>query len=1173
MGLVTLSARIFLLGDVRFETGSECITFPHRESLRRLIVRLVLSPRRPFGRKQLAFMLWPDVEPAEALANLRRHLYLLREVLPPMMRSWLVVSTQEIAWNAPSDCYVDVTAFEQEWTTVAEMEAAAALYHGELAPGIDTDDEILSRRTMLHQRYLLLLKTLTRVWLDRGDWERAGAWARHALALDPWDEEVVRWAMTAATLAGQRTAALDIYRTLAGDLTRELGTQPATETMALYDDILHHRLAPAQTPSRRLPLKPLFIGRDAQLRQLLEFIHQAEQCQGQIVVISGPTGVGKTSLVQEVVRRCDDVARVPKLHVLWGYCQPTHTMSEQQPYLPWRQIFAAAAPSLAQVTLTGDWIERLLPLVPDLAALHPKLTAPEQPDAVELRLAIRQGVRALALARPLLLIIEDVHWIDQASLEVLVEVADLCRLLPLLIIVTHRSGAITPALMATKRRLRRQHHAHDITIQPFTPEETDQFLVNTFDRQSIDRSMLDDIQRYTGGLPLLLQEAVVSLREASRVVKNGLTGLRDSLRLRLRELSENNRQMLEAAAILGFSCADAVLQEMLSWRPAVYASALDELSSRRFLVDTVIHGTDDYAFSHHLIHELIVNDIPADRTIALHKRAACALATVYAGQSGYAARIADHYEQAGCRLLAARYWLDHARESTDLAVFALAIEAITRAESLLFGASRAERELQARSTIQRGIVALYQGDSALALSLLEQAVVVSQEFPSLYMQALVMRAYTLYTRDYASEAYATATQALELALLLDDTANLVRALNIRGISALMLGHVAEAIADLRQACVSVEAIQSSDESAAGIIVQTAQSLNHLGTALVFAQEYAHARNVLEQTVAIAQRSGLRRLEAAALTMIGQMLLNCGRYNEAERVYTRAIEIAGESYKPGMWGRFAGRGWVYVRIGEGDAARHDFTSGLHIATHVKSQYGMLLMQSYLTIVDLAQGQPAHWSLAQLIKQAEVARIYPVLYIASLLAGQIWELLAQPEQALAMYEQAYHAAREINVPTCVMLARARYLGRRLVMTPNSDLFAELEALCAQAKHTGELPTQAVVALAQANGWLLLGHVAQAASAAEQAVMLSRACPDMPLLGESLLVLSDICLQLGDTVRAQAALAEVQAIAHRSFAPLMIPLGLPEAGRLRQYCLDSLSSHSSVQVVAQRKRRASS
>ncbi len=155
------------------------------------------------------------------------------------------------------------------------------------------------------------------------------------------------------------------------------------------------------------------------------------------------------------------------------------------------------------------------------------------------------------------------YWIDQASLEVLVEVADLCRLLPLLIIVTHRSGAITPALLATKRRLRRQHHAHDITIQPFTPEETDQFLVNTFDRQSIDRSMLDDIQRYTGGLPLLLQEAVVSLRETSRVVKNGLTGLRDSLRLRLRELSENNRQMLEAAAILGFSCADAVLQESL----------------------------------------------------------------------------------------------------------------------------------------------------------------------------------------------------------------------------------------------------------------------------------------------------------------------------------------------------------------------------------------------------------------------------------------------------------------------------------------------------------------------------------------------------------------------------------------------------------------------------------
>ncbi|MDW8405856.1 ATP-binding protein [Chloroflexus sp.] len=1159
----TLSVRIFLLGDVRFEVGSEHFSFPNRESLRRLLVRLVLRPRQPFGRKQLAFVLWPDSEPAEALANLRRHLYLLREALPPVVRPWLSVSTQEVGWHAPPDCYVDVAAFEQEWTTVAEMEAAAALYRGELAPSVDADDEILTRREALHRRYLLLLKTLARVWQDRSDWERVGEWARRLLALDSWDEEAVRWAMTAAALAGQRAAALDRYRALAAELQRELDAQPAPETTALYHDILHHRLA-MPAPIYQSLATPLFIGRDDQLRQLWELIHHAGQGQGRIVFVSGPAGVGKTALVQEAIHR------LPSWQVLRGYCQPARSVGEQQAYLPWRQILAATATRLVQVAQAGDWLARLALLAPELTLLRPGLVAPDQPDAAALRLAIRQALQVLASSQPLLVLIEDAHWIDQASLEALGEVADLCQSLPLLMIVTHRSGAITPALLAMKRALRRQRSAHDIAVPPFTTEETDRFLAQTLNQNRIDAATLADIRRYASGLPLLLREAVAALGETAQATKNSLHGLRDSLRLRLREIGEQNRQMLEAAAILGFSCADAVLQRMLAWSPAMYASALDELSARRLLVDTVIHGADDYAFSHHLIHELIVNDIPAERAKALHAQAAHALATVYAGQSGYAARVAHHYEQAGDRLQAARWWLDHARESTDLAAFAPASEAIAHAESLLSGASRAERELQARAAMQRGIVALYQGDQALALALLERAIMASREFPALYAQTLVMQAYVLYTRDQAGEAYTTATQALELAASLNDTVNLVRARNIRGVSALMLGQMNEAIADLRQACAAIETLRLSDEQGMGVIAQTAQSLNHLGTALVFAQEYRQARDVLEQTVTIAHRSGLRRLEAAALMMIGQMLLNCGRYDEAERVYTRSIEVAGESYKPGMWGKYAGRGWVYLRIGEHDAARRDFTDGLRIATQVKSQYGALLMQSYLTVVDLAQGQAPAWSLAQLAAQAEFAQSHPVVYIACLLAGQIRDLLDEPEQALAMYERAWRAAQASNVPAFGLTARARYLGRRLATAPSGDLWAELAQLGAQAERVGELPAQALIALARANGWLASDQAAQAAPAAEQAVMLARACPDLPLLGESLVTLSDICLRLGDTVRAQSALAEAQTIARQSFAPLAIPLGLPEAGRLRQHCLASLQPQAPDRTIAPRKRR---
>ena len=103
------------------------------------------------------------------------------------------------------------------------------------------------------------------------------------------------------------------------------------------------------------------------------------------------------------------------------------------------------------------------------------------------------------------------------------------------------------------------------------------------------------------------------------------------------------------------------------------------------------------------------------------------------------------------------------------------MKSIAHAESLLAGTSREVREVQAQAAVQRGVIALHRGEKASALSVLQHAIERSRAFPSLYMYALVTHAYALSTRDHAEEAYATASQALELATLLHDTASIVRA--------------------------------------------------------------------------------------------------------------------------------------------------------------------------------------------------------------------------------------------------------------------------------------------------------------------------------------------------------------------------------------------------------------
>ncbi|MGB9752359.1 MAG: hypothetical protein C0183_12550 [Roseiflexus castenholzii] len=121
-----------------------------------------------------------------------------------------------------------------------------------------------------------------------------------------------------------------------------------------------------------------------------------------------------------------------------------------------------------------------------------------------------------------------------------------------------------------------------------------------------------------------------------------------------------------------------------------------------------------------------------------------------------------------------------------------------------------------------------------------------------------------------------------------------------------------------------------------------------------------------------------------------------------------------------------------------------------------------------------------------------------------------------------------------------------------------------------------------LARAGGLLRLGCFDEAAQAAEKSVMLAHACPDQPLIGEGLALLMQIRAAPGFTAASDAELIEAQTIARRYFAPLAIPLGMPDAERLRRYCLDALCSseshavpdtHQPAVVAAPRKRRKTS
>lgn len=1131
--------QIFLFGEPHLEYEGQRISLPQRESLLRLFVRLTLQAGKPLARKNLAFTLWPDVPESEALANLRRHLYLLRNLLPFSARELLLAAPQTVSWQLSPRVWVDVTAFERAGETLEEMERAVELYHGDLVAGIEGDDFLVARRAALRERFLMLLKRLAKGYAECGDLNRALEWTRCLALNEPWDEEAIRLKMTLEAQTGNRTAALTTYQNLARDLERELDAQPMPETMALYSDILHNRLA-RPTLSQKA-VAPPFVSRAAELEQLSGLFRSLVNGQGRIVFISGLAGVGKTALLQEALRRLAEDLGETAPRILWGACLPPVSDAPPRPYAPWRQILNAAAPLLARSgEIPPEWLNRLLPLVPDLALLKHGLLAHFRPSADELRAALRQTFHALALARPLILVLEDAHWADDASLDVLRELTETCTALPLLILVSHRLDDVPLPFLQLKRALRQRRALIELPLQTFSPVEAQLLLKTLLREKALPPSLYEELTRYAEGLPLLLREAAETIRRA-RGTRPMLPTLRDSIVLRLGELSRAAREMLEAAALLGFSFSSRELEVLLGWPEAAFTAALDSLSANRFLAESTQPGAAEYVFPHQLIHEILLETIPAARAVHLHQQAASALQQVHANESGFAGRIAAHYEAGGLPLSAARFWLEHARENTDLAAFDPALQAIERAETLLAGdASLEDRELRAQAVLQRGVIAHYRGQTSDVLPLLQEALRLSSDFPSVRAHALSRLAYALYTNDRYAEAWQSADESLLLARALVDSQAVNRALNIRGMAALMLGRTQEAIRDFREA-LSIEAGHFAPS------VQTVQSLNHLGTALVFVQDYAGAGEALARTVELARRGGLRRLESAALTMQGQVAFNCGRYPSAIETYRQAIEVAGDSYLPGMWGKFAGRGAAYLRMGWLREAQSDFERGLEIARQVESRYGQLLMQGYLAFTALAAGRAPADSLAVLETEAAALDLHAVVLVTARFRARLRRLAGDWDQADAAHRRALQAAQASGVPQFLQAAQLEWLYAQ-AQRGAADR-ALLETLTRQAETSGEAPQQVLAKLTLAAMLRFEHRPAEALTTAEEALILARACPDAILIGESLWLTMGLYQATGQACEAQTARAELLSLSETAFAPFQLAVESSSAELLRE------------------------
>jgi ABC-type oligopeptide transport system substrate-binding subunit/DNA-binding SARP family transcriptional activator len=674
---------LYLLGALDIRYDSQPVPKPPTLKSQSLLAYLALHRQRPQPRERLAGLFWGDRPERRARRSLTTALWHIRRCLPG--EDLLLADVHSAQFDPDADFRLDVAEFEAlaARPELSCLQSAIALYRGDFLEGF-YDDWVLNERYRLETLFSEALARLMTGLEAGGDYDGALAVGLRLLQRDPLREDAHRLAMRAFCRLGQRNAALEQYHRCQQVVQQELGAEPMAETAELYQAILDGRLeigqptaavpavgveGPPPLPAGYNPLDPVvrcpLVGRDPEVAFLHERFQEARAGRGGLVLVHGEAGVGKTRLVEELA----DHLRWQGVLVLWGRC---YEFERLLPYQPVGEALQAVLSSMAPGELANlpSWIlVELARLIPELSE---KLPGPGDSSAESLEQeqthlfeAVARFLADLAADGALVLILDDLHWATESTLQMIHYLARRLAEHQVLIVGTLRPEAVGPssALARLQRQLDREDLVRSWNLAGLAPQAIESLVVEMSGRDQAVAPLARRLYAETEGNPFFLMESLKALFEAGWVCLEDGTwrgvfahisetelplpvGVSEAIQARVRRLDKEARRALSVAAVLGREFDFDLLNAAWQQGEEATLEALETLLRRRFVGEGSGVLGRDYAFHHHKIQEVVYAGLPLRRRQLLHARAGKALERLYApDMEAVAGELAFHFSQ------------------------------------------------------------------------------------------------------------------------------------------------------------------------------------------------------------------------------------------------------------------------------------------------------------------------------------------------------------------------------------------------------------------------------------------------------------------------------------------------------------------------------------------------
>ena len=822
-----------------------------------------------------------------------------------------------------------------------------------------------------------------------------------------------------------------VQRQIAGlFVAEERGTH---DLKGVPEPVTIFRLVRASGGGRRAGQRHLtpLVGREEEIAIVARRWERATQGDGQLVLIVGEPGLGKSRLIEELRIRLRDT---PHTWTEWSCSQllqntPLHPIAEwgRQRFggadLPVERQLADLESTLALIKI--DPAENVPLLAPLLDIPLPKERLPAlAPEEVRRRqlAAMTNWVIAGARSQPVVLALEDVHWADPTTVDFIRGIAERGAQAPLLLLVTARPEFRPPWGM-------RSHHT-TISLAPLDRSQVREMVAELSARHALSNQIVDGVAERTGGVPLFIEEVTRLLLE--RGEQGGIQTipptLQQSLMARLDRLG-TAREVAQIGSVIGRDFSYGLVRAVAGMEDVVLQEALERLAEADILLVQGLPPESDYRFKHALILDAAYENLLKSRRLVLHRRIAEILRDQFAARATAEPELlAHHFTQAGLTEAAIEWWGKAGQQSLERSALVEAATQITHAlnQIAVLPATPELRSQQIKLQVAliTPLIHIKGYAAPETKAAIEQARLFIQRAEALgeapedplllfsVLYAFWAANIVAFKGDVVREL---AAQFLVLAEKQGTTAPLLIAHRVMGMSLLYTGDIAEARPHLEQAIALYDPAEHRPLAMRFGQDARVHALSYLSWALWFLGYPEAALAAWHRALSDARAIGQAATLMTTLALTTFSLIFCGDYETANAQSDELISLTDE--KGGLYWKPVGminQGWLLALTGKASNAVDLITSGITAYRSTGSTNFMPLRLSHLAkaYAEIGQFDEAWRSVGEAMATMETTKERWFEAEVNRIAGEIALKSPEPDAAKsqAYFEQAVAVARQ-------------------------------------------------------------------------------------------------------------------------------------------------------------------